>query len=524
MDVEVFASETNGYLITRNGRSLLVDCPCTDMAERIAARGLPRPEVILHTQVQEEHCREWASLGDARVYVHSGSEEIARRTEQFFKDCRTVWGLDRQWGPDDRGMEKYGIGGCVTERPPQQPLNVAGVLKPGEIFRWQDVELEVLALPGSGKRSIGLYWRQKGILFSGDLFAAGGYLVNLYDIERGYGLYNGWQELFASLDKVAALDPKLGCPSTGPVTHQPGGDCRTMRVRLRQAMRPTWRGLVRRPQKAPLRDLGILRQHSEGIFQSNNGGTIALFIDKQGRGLIVDPDICVWFDWATNCGLMNQSLNLLEKEAGLKTIDWALITHYHGDHMEYAPLLRERYGTKVMTSGPVADVLERPRDYGYPCVLDWYNFPYNSLKVDRRLRYGEVLDWHGTPVEVFHAPGHCWAHAAYCLPWEGKIVACTGDTFMYGGGGIAHGFPITWSDTAWPQRSPLSTYQKFAQLKIDLYLGGHGAYCYDADHSVPGEWILAIEEAIELARTAVYGDLQKAMTPPGYDARRPKAE
>lgn len=522
MDVEVFADQTNGYLIVRNGRSLLIDCPCTDMAARIEARGLPRPEAIVHTQVQEEHCREWASLGDAKVYVHSECEEIARRSEQFFKDSQTVWGADRAWGPEDRGIEKYGIGGCVTERPPMQALNVAGVLRPGETFRWQDVELEVLALPGSGKRSIGLYWRDKGILFSGDLLAAGGYIVNLYDIERGYGLYVGWQEMFQSLDKVGALDPKLGCPSTGPVSTHLGGDCRTLRVRVRQSMRGTWRGMVRRPQKPPMRDLGILRQHAPGLYQSNNGGTIVLFIDDQGRGLIVDPDLCVWFDWATNCGLMNQSLNILEKEAGLKRIEWALITHYHGDHMEYVPLLRERYGTEVMTTPDVAALLERPQDFPYPCRLNWYNFPYHSLKMDRIVQYGQTLDWHGVPVEVFHSPGHCWVHASYCLPWAGMKVACTGDTFQYGGGGIGCSLPITWSDSAWPGRGPLTTYQRLAERKIDLYISGHGAYCYDVDHSVPGEFIIAATEAMELAKGMVYGDLQTAMTPPGYDEVRPK--
>ena len=53
---------TNGYLIVRDNASLLIDCPGPDVADALQRRGLPLPELILHTQVQAEHCYEWATL------------------------------------------------------------------------------------------------------------------------------------------------------------------------------------------------------------------------------------------------------------------------------------------------------------------------------------------------------------------------------------------------------------------------------------------------------------------------------
>ena len=117
------ASGTNGYLLVREGRGLLVDCPVAGLADELAEHELPAPATVLHTQVQAEHCLEWDSFPAAEVYVPAGSAEIARRSPAFFAACDTVWPPDREW--ERRGEEAYGIAGCITERPPQGDLPVA---------------------------------------------------------------------------------------------------------------------------------------------------------------------------------------------------------------------------------------------------------------------------------------------------------------------------------------------------------------------------------------------------------------
>ena len=179
-DLQIIRSDTNGYAITRNGRTLLIDCPQTGM--HFDKHHFNPPEVILHTHVQKEHCMEWQSFPDTEVYVPAGTADIARRADRFFKDCSTVWPEDRSW--DTRGNEKYGVAGAVTERPPEKPLHVKGELKPGRKFTWQDIELEIIVLPGHGKRSIGLYWKKHNVLFSGDLIRLS--LIHISEPTRPY--------------------------------------------------------------------------------------------------------------------------------------------------------------------------------------------------------------------------------------------------------------------------------------------------------------------------------------------------
>ena len=84
-------------------------------------------------------------------------------------------------------------------------------LAPGQAFVWEDVELDVLDLPGSGRRALGFHWKAEGLLFSGDTLRAGGFLVNFFDCERSYGGYTGYRELLASL-RAGARAPSGATP------------------------------------------------------------------------------------------------------------------------------------------------------------------------------------------------------------------------------------------------------------------------------------------------------------------------
>jgi glyoxylase-like metal-dependent hydrolase (beta-lactamase superfamily II) len=521
-DCIAFEGETNGYLIVRGAESLLIDCPFADMAARIRAAGLPLPRTILHTQVQEEHCREWASLPRAEVFVAEECLDVARRAPAFFREVETRWPPSREWDPATRGMDKYGIAGAMTERPPREPLAVAGALVPGHTFRWHDVELEVLALPGCGKRAIGLFWRRAGILFSGDLMRAGGYLVNFYDCERGYGIQTGYRELARSLQSALDLNPRRALPTTGPAIEAPAADATRLLARLEAVLNPLQLGADRPPPPPGRREFGLFREHAGGLVQCKNYGNMIVYIDRAGRGLCVDPDICVWHDWATNCRLMHEAFDTLEKEAGLRRMEWGLITHPHGDHMQYGGLLRERYGTTILATADVADVLERPRDFPYPCLLHWYGFPFESFVVDRRLRYEEPVRWRDVPVTPIHTPGHCFAHAGFVIPWNGLRTMCTGDTLQYTTGAIAQPLPVIYSDAAWPVRGFVGTYERVLRERPDLVLGGHSAYFQAADGAVLRDWIEAARDSEARARALVHGRaLERAMTPPGFDAVRP---
>ena len=133
--------------------------------------------------------------------------------------------------------------------------------------------------------------------------------------------------------------------------------------------------------------------------------------------------------------------------------------------------------------------------------------------------------WHDVPVTPIHTPGHCWAHAAFVIPWAGMLTVCTGDTLQYRTGGVVQSLPVFRNDTAWPERGHIRTYDKLAELGPDLVLGGHSAYFYHGDGGIMEDWRAAAIEAMGLAAACLHdGDLMRAMPPPGYDEVRPICE
>lgn len=519
-------ADTNGYLLVRNGNSLLIDCPSDDICELLQHANLPVPSVILHTQVQEEHCFDWSAFPQADVFVSVESEDIARRSAQFFADCATEWPPSREW--DSRGEEKYGVAGCTTERPPQMPLQVAGVVRAGECFRWEDLELEVLALPGHGKRAIGFYSRELNVVFSGDLLYAGGFLVNFYDLERSYGNPTGYVQLRESLACVTALQPALLLPTTGPVITDPAADIATLLTRLdalqhQPALRAGEQGGT--TNYSPLREFGRYREIVPGIFQNTNFGNVILFIDEQGRGFMIDPDPCVWLSWEENCREMHADLDLLEREAGLKCVEFATMTHFHGDHLEYCDLLRARYGTVILAAPDVGALVERASEFPYPCTIDWYGFPFDHVNIDKIIPYDQPFLWHDVPVTPIHTPGHCFAHAGFHIPWRGMSTVCTGDTIQYGQGPIGAGLSIMYNDTAWPDRGQLVAIRHAQAKHPELVLCGHSQSFFDRDGAILRDMAAAAEACQPRIAALIHdGDTLRAMTPPGFDAIRPALE
>lgn len=514
LGIWILKSETNGFLIVRNGKSILIDCPEYD----IKLPELPEPEIILHTQVQEEHCREWQAFPDAKVYVPSGCGEIALRSEKFFDDSRTVWSENRAW--DNRGEETYGIAGCLTERPPLKPLNVAGELIPENAFKWYDFGFEIIALPGSGKRSIGLWWKEKNILFSGDMIVKGGYLANLYDIERSYGLPSGYAQLKESMKKILALDLDVVMPSTGQIIESPEADIKKLEKKIEWIFSPPV--ILSKRKKAQInyksiREFRRFREIIPGIYQNNNFGNMIVIVDEQGRALVIDPGPCVWLPWKDNCKAVNEDFDSLENEAGLKTVDLMLATHYHGDHVEFCNLLKERYGAKLATVRDVAQILEFPEKYNLPCTLEWYNFPFTSLKSDILLDCDIPFKWNEIEILPVHTPGHCFAHSSFSFGWEGVKLLCVGDTLAYGDGPISCSLPIIYNDTAWPEKGIQRALEKFKSLKPEFILCGHGYSFKDESGHIIDSFRQVANRSYELAKKMIAPGVSlkdAMMTPP----------
>ena len=528
-DLSVYSlvGEATSHLIVRQGRSLLIDCHSVQLGHWMDRRGLPRPDLIVHTQVQPEHCREAETFPGARVLVHESLVELATDREAYERAAHTVWDNPADW-PVTMGRERYGVAGSITVYPPEKPLNVGGTFREGERLTWQDLVFEVVALPGHGRHHVGFILEQAGVplaIFTGDLLCNPAKLVNLYDLEISYG-GNALGSLPGILRALAERPIARYFPATGPVIADGPAQARELADAI-DAYHAAASWSSGRHTPAPQPDypkVGRYRQLHRGLYQIDNFGNCILLVDDEGRGLMFDPGPC---DYESPTRKQNfiSDLDLFERECGLRTIDLALVTHIHGDHYDMAPVLRERYPEcRVGAWDLVARVIEAPWDYPYPALLPWYNLGFDSVGVDVVLREAEPFQWHDVTIRSVHLPGHCYCHAGYLLTFNGLRLAITGDTIQSRGGadGVG-GFACSNHSVPDALSGILKTYRQMVGLQVDLNLGGHGSHFSDCAGQYT-ESLRRIEHALpSLHRLVPEGDLETAFVRPCYP-RWPRGE
>ena len=520
-DIVVYtvADLQSSHLVVKDDRSILVDCHTLEIRDWIEAIGLPLPDKILHTHVQPEHCRESDGFPAAEILVHEELRELASDPEAYARNTSTHWENPAEW-PTTMGRETYGIGGSITVLPPEQPLAVSHTFRGGDELEWNGLQFRVIPLPGHSRHHCGFLMEREGqawCLFSGDLIRNDARLVNVYDLEDAYGSTS-----LASQSEVltlaASLEVDYFLPSTGPVIANGRTQARDLSHAIRQyeeALRWTSGAFhaLKVPEPEPV---GRYHRVADGVYQMGGFGNCIVFIDGQGRGLMVDPGPCDYENDSREQSFLDD-LELLEREAGLREIEVAMVTHFHGDHYDMAPALETRYpACRLAAWSLVADVIEDPHAFPYGCRLPWYDVNAPVISVDDRLEIGKPYYWNGIEIETMHLPGHCFVHAAYFLVFSDRRIAITGDTVQ--GRGDAAGLEFIISNHCVPdaRAGSLKSYTALAGRDVDLNIGGHGS-CFTNCTAVYTESVKRIEHALPFLRRLVpHGDLEPAFVRPWF--------
>lgn len=469
----------SSHLVVRNGRSVLIDCHSGQLDRWLDRRGLPRPDLILHTHVQPEHCREADRFPEARLRVHEKLVELASDRPAYDRASRTTWTHPEEW-PVTLGAEPYGVAGSVTVFPPDQPLPVTGSFAEGEIIPWQDLTFTVLSLPGHGRHPVGFELALDGValaVFTGDLLMHPARLVNLYDMETHYGGTTLFA-LPAVLRGVAARPATRYFPATGPVIADGPDQARRLASAIEDYRRAlSWKSGLYRPEPQPdYPRAGRFIQLHRGIYQRVNGGNCIVLIDDEGHGLMVDPGPCD-YELPARTADFHRDLDYFEAACGLKAIDLILVTHMHGDHYDLAPEVQRRYpGCRLAAWDLVARVIEAPWDYPYAGLLPWYNLGFDHVRVDDVLSVHEPYGWHGVSIRTLHFPGHCYCHAAYLFTFNGLRLAFTGDTIQSRGDSVSLSFFPSNHSVPDARSGLLKAVRQLCAEKIDLNLGAHGSH------------------------------------------------
>lgn len=145
---------------------------------------------------------------------------------------------------------------------------------------------------------------------------------------------------------------------------------------------------------------------SAGIYGAN---CYIVYCKNTKEGMIVDPG----GDMQTILGKIE------EKELNIKYI---VLTHGHGDHIGAVPELKEKLGVPLLIHEEDKDMIRDP-EINLSSIMAMGEI---SLKADRLLKDGDMIELGDISAQVIHTPGH--TKGGISLKIGGYLI--TGDTLF----------------------------------------------------------------------------------------------
>ena len=163
---------------------------------------------------------------------------------------------------------------------------------------------------------------------------------------------------------------------------------------------------------------------------------------------------------------VEHAIDKLRAKHGLKSIDVAMPTHIHDDHVNGFPHLARKYGTKIWCYENMVEILENPRGRNLGCLLG------EPIKIDRSFRDNETFQWEEFEFTIKHSPGHTDYEMALFTTVDGKRIAFTGDAFLnYDKKGMRHNL-IYRNDTKIGDY--VKSIRNIAEMQPAIIAPGHG--------------------------------------------------
>ena len=410
----VFEDTCNVYLVRDGKRAVLIDFGSGKILDFLPALGVSQVDWILHTHHHRDQCQ-----GDFRAVERGIRIAVPAHERHLFAEAENFW-------RNRRVFHLYYVRNdfnSLTENIP-----VAEVLRDYTQFNWNGHDIPILPTPGNTVGSISLLMTVDGqrVAFSGDLMHSAGKLANLYDTQVTYGGTQGIDLGIHSLTSLKKENPAWLCPSHGEPLHDPAAamqqtiDRLMEYYRFQQGGEPTImnRGYAVSPH------LIAHHQTTSSFYAILSRSGKAMFIDygsTSGQHFYTFMEATAVTD---RIRFVEHNLTDLQTRFGMKTIDVAMPSHMHDDHMNGFPHLIRQYGTQVWCYENMQDVFENPRGYNLGCILG------EPFKVARTFRHGERFKWEEYDFEITHSPGHTDYQMALFVTIDGTRVAFTGDAFF----------------------------------------------------------------------------------------------
>jgi glyoxylase-like metal-dependent hydrolase (beta-lactamase superfamily II) len=404
----------NVYLIRDGSRGLLIDFGSGKILDHLPGLGVTKVDWVLHTHHHRDQCQ-----GDYKAVERSIPIAVPAHERHLFADAENFW-------RNRRVFHLYYVRNdfnTLTENIP-----VAAVLHDYGTFRWGSRDLFVLPTPGHTLGSVSLLVEVDGkrTAFTGDLMHSPGKLVNLWDTQVNYGGAEGVDLGAFSLARLREQKPALLCPSHGDPLPDPDAGIQQTIDRLTDYYRfqtgNTPSLLSRGYAVSPHLIAHHLTTSSFYAILSNSGK--AMFIDYGSASGVHFGN----FERATaptdRIRFVEHNISDLKSRFGMKSVDVAMPSHMHDDHMNGFPHLIRHHRAQVWCYENMVDIFENPRGHNLGCILG------EPFKVSRAFRHGEQFKWEEYDFEITHSPGHTEYQMALFVTIDGARVAFTGDAFF----------------------------------------------------------------------------------------------
>jgi beta-lactamase superfamily II metal-dependent hydrolase len=161
--------------------------------------------------------------------------------------------------------------------------------------------------------------------------------------------------------------------------------------------------------------MGLFAKDLKIYFIDVEGGQATLVVSPKGESLLVDTG------WPGFNGRDADRIQKTAKKAGVKQIDWLLITHFHTDHVGGITLLMDRMTVKNLISHGTNT------ETGRNAELLWKQYDEARQKAKEMVvKPGDMLPVKGLEIEVISARGEIISGNAKLAAGAGNNEHCAG--------------------------------------------------------------------------------------------------
>jgi glyoxylase-like metal-dependent hydrolase (beta-lactamase superfamily II) len=450
----------NVYVLKNGSRALLVDFGSGHVLTLLGQIGVTDVDAVLHTHHHRDQCQ-----GDGRAVAERIPVHVPEHERHLFEDAENFW-------RNRRIFHLYYVRDDFFTLTRNVP--VAGVLRDYDTFKWGPYELLIYPTPGHTLGAVSLIGMVDGkkTAFTGDLIHSPGKVVNLYELQYNYGSTDGVDFAIFSLTRLRELGSELVCPSHGEPFANPQAGITDLINKMKgwvEAYAPGTSLTVENRPYAVSPHLIASHQTTSSFYALISDSGKALFVDYGSAS----GNYFNGFNQAApvldRMRFVEHTIPELKARYGLKSVDVAMPSHMHDDHLNGFPHLVRHHSAKIWCYENMVDILENPRGNNLGCILP------EPIKIDQAFKHGETFKWEEYEFKVCHSPGHTEYQMAMFGEIDGTRIAFTGDAFFPTTGSAAYQLRHNLIFRNWVESdSHLRSMRTIMEYQPNVIAPGHG--------------------------------------------------